>query len=164
MPDDKPKIVLDTDFLSSFLKIGRVDMVRDFFNVDYVSIPLAVFTEVGETNLVNPLIDKDWIRIKTVKSSNASFFDAEDFDVLGAGERECMMLCKESAQHLLLINDKKARQVAINSGISVLNISGFLLACKKTIFINQDELSVIIDDLRIKDFFEFSKKDLEILI
>lgn len=164
MPGVKPVIVFDTDFLSSFLKIGRVDMVRDFFNVDSVSIPLAVFTEVGETDLVNSLIDKDWIRIKTVKYSNESFFSAGDFDVLGAGERECMTLCKESAQHLLLINDKKARHVAINNGISVLNIAGFLFACKKSKFISNDDVSAIIDDLRIKDFFEFSKKDLEMFI
>ena len=59
MPDDKLDIILDTDFLSSFLKIGRLNLVRDFFNVDYVSIPLAVFTEIGKTDLVDTLIDTE---------------------------------------------------------------------------------------------------------
>ena len=48
LPDDNLDIVIDTDFLSSFLKIGRVGLVKDFFNVDCVSIPLAVFTEIGK--------------------------------------------------------------------------------------------------------------------
>ena len=87
----------------------------------------------------------------------------KDFDALGAGEQEGMMLCKVSPQNILLINDRKARLVAMSTGISVLNISGFLLACKMSDFINSDEMSRIIDELKEKDYFEFSKYDLEIL-
>ena len=68
MPDDNLDIVIDTDFLSSFLKIGGVRLVKDFFNVDCVSIPLAVFTEIGKTDLVDKLIETDWIKIRTVKN------------------------------------------------------------------------------------------------
>ncbi|MCX9014998.1 MAG: hypothetical protein OIN89_09455 [Candidatus Methanoperedens sp.] len=163
MQGDKLHVVIDTDFLSSFLKIGRINLVKDFFNVEYVSIPIAVFTEIGKTDLVDILIGIDWIKIKTVKDSVHSSFNAEDFDVLGAGEKECMMLCKSSSPHLLLINDKKARQVAVNYRIAVLNISGFLLACKKSGFVSNDELPEIIADLRNKDYFEFSQEELELL-
>ena len=66
--DDRFDIVIDTDFLSSFLKIGRANLVKDFFNVDCVLIPLAVFTEIGKTDLVDKLIETDWIKIRTVKN------------------------------------------------------------------------------------------------
>jgi len=99
-----------------------------------------------------------------VKNRNSANLNSKDFDALGAGEQECMMLCKGSKQHLLLINDKKARQIAMSSGISVLNISGFLLACKRSNFINNDEIARIIDDLKKKDYFEFSKDDQDNLI
>jgi len=56
LPGDNLDVVIDTDFLSSFLKIGRANLVKDFFNVDCVSIPRAVFTEIGKTNLVDSLI------------------------------------------------------------------------------------------------------------
>ena len=161
MPDDRFDIVIDTDFLSSFLKIGRQRLVKDFFNVDCVSIPLAVFTEIGKTGLVDKLIETDWIKIRTVKNRNYTNFNSKEFDALGAGEQECMMLCKGSQQHILLINDKKARQVATSVGISVLNISAFLLACKRSKFIDNDDISSIINDLKEKDYFEFSKNDLD---
>ena len=161
MPDDRLNVVLDADFLSSFLKIGRVDLIRDFFNVESVSIPLAVFTEIGKTRLASTLIQTDWIKIKTVNDSNCIDFETQDFEALGSGEKECMMLCKDFSQHILLISDKKARTIALSCGISVLNISGFLLACKRSDFINADEISRIIDDLKEKDYFEFSKGDLE---
>jgi len=161
LPGDRLDVVLDSDFLSSFLKIGRVDLIRDFFNVVSVSIPLAVFTEIGKTQLVSTLIQTDWIKIKTVNDSNCIDFETQDFEALGSGEKECMMLCKECSQHILLINDKKARMVAVSCGISVMNISGFLLACKRSNFINYNEISRIINDLRQKDYFEFSKDDLE---
>lgn len=161
MPDDRLNVVLDADFLSSFLKIGRVDLIRDFFNVESVSIPLAVFTEIGKTRLASTLIQTDWIKIKAMNDLNCIDFETQDFEALGSGEKECMMLCKDLSQHILLINDKKARMVAVSCGISVLNISGFLLACRRSNFINADEISIIIDDLKEKDYFEFSKGDLE---
>ena len=164
MPDDNLDIVIDTDFLSSFLKIGMVRLVKDFFNVDCVSIPLAVFTEIGKTDLVDKLIETDWIKIRTVKNRNYSDLNSNEFDALGAGEQECMMLCKGSQNHIFLINDKKARQVATSNGISVLNISAFLLACKRSNYLDNDDMSKIIDDLKEKDYFEFSKDDLTNLL
>ena len=164
LPDDNLDIVIDTDFLSSFLKIGGVSLVKDFFNVDCVSIPLAVFTEIGKTDLVDKLIETDWIKIRTVKKLDYADLDSKVFDALGAGEQECMMLCKGSKKHILLINDKKARQIATSSGISVLNISAFLLACKRSNYLDNDEMSTIIDNLKEKDYFEFGKDDLENLI
>ena len=74
-----------------------------------------------------------------------------------------MGLCKSLSPHILLINDKKARQVAVNDNIAVLNISGFLLACKKSGIVGNDEMSGIIADLKNKDYFEFSKGELELL-
>ena len=164
MPEDNLDVVIDTDFLSSFLKIGRVRLVKDFFNVDCVSIPLAVFTEIGKTDLVDKLIETDWIKIRTVKNRNYADFNSKEFDALGAGEQECMMLCRGSQKHILLINDKKARQVATSGGISVLNISAFLLACKRSNYLDNDDMSKIIANLKEKDYFEFSKDDLTNLL
>ncbi|MBW6471346.1 MAG: hypothetical protein K0A90_09035, partial [Methanosarcinaceae archaeon] len=98
---------------------------------------------------------------RTVKNRDYADFNSKDFDALGAGEQECMMLCKNSQKNILLINDKKERQIATSSGISVLNISAFLLACKRSNFIDNDEMSRIVDDLKEKDYFEFSKDDLD---
>ena len=40
-------VVCDTDFLSSFLKIGRLELVKEFFGVDNIHIPVAVLYEIA---------------------------------------------------------------------------------------------------------------------
>jgi len=158
---DRVEIVIDTDFLSSFLKIGKLELVRDFFNVESVSIPLAVFNEIGKTKLVDSVLNTGWIKIRTVHSSDFSCLNDSELDNLGAGEKECMAICKASSRYLMLTNDKKARLVAGKNGIAVLNISAFLLACKSSNFLDKNQIAGIVDDLKQKDYFVFSKDELE---
>jgi hypothetical protein len=44
---DMTTIVLDTDFLSSFLKIQRCDLIRSFYLVEQAYIPAAVHREIA---------------------------------------------------------------------------------------------------------------------
>ena len=66
MQEDKI-IILDTDFLSSFLKIGRLNLVKDFFNVKFLHIPVSVLREISTTSLMNEFLKIDYIQ--TVKVS-----------------------------------------------------------------------------------------------
>lgn len=66
-----------------------------------------------------------------------------------------------SSKHLMLTNDKKARLVAGKNGIAVLNISAFLLACKSSNFLDKNQIAGIVADLKQKDYFAFSKDELE---
>lgn len=47
-------VILDADFLSSFLKIGKLDRVRDYFQVETLLLPPAVFREVAATSVNVP--------------------------------------------------------------------------------------------------------------
>jgi len=49
-------IILDTDFLSSFLKIDKLDLVRNFFGED-LYIPISVLKEISQTELIKKLIE-----------------------------------------------------------------------------------------------------------
>lgn len=40
-------VILDTDFLSAFLKIERLPLIREFYQVETVYIPAAVYQEVA---------------------------------------------------------------------------------------------------------------------
>ncbi len=118
MPEEDKVVVLDADFLSSFLKIGKLSLIRDFFGVKKLHIPAAVFGEIAKTKLAKEL----------------------------------------------LISDKKALDVAKMNQITVLNIPAFLFACKSTEFLNREELSQIIKDLKQKDYYEFSDEEKERLV
>ena len=45
-------IICDTDFLSSFLKIERLELVKDLFKEENLYIPVAVFSEIAKTDLI----------------------------------------------------------------------------------------------------------------
>jgi predicted nucleic acid-binding protein len=78
------------------------------------------------------------------------------FASLGSGEKECMVLCRQFRDSILLISDKKAMQVAGKNSIAILNIPALLLACKETGVLDKDEIAVIMRDLKKVDYYEFS--------
>ncbi len=163
MPEEDKVVVLDADFLSSFLKIGKLSLIMDFFRVEKLYIPAAVLGEIAKTNLAKELLNKSYIQIKNVDENSFSGF-GKHFDNLGRGEKECIALCKQFQNSLLLISDKKAINVAKRNQITVLNIPAFLFACKSTKFLNREELSQIIMDLKHKDYYEFSSEEKERLV
>ena len=86
------------------------------------------------TNLVDSVLKVEWIKIQTVQPLDFGNLNNTEINNLGGGEKECMALCKTFSKHIMLVNDKKARMAAKKNGIIVLNISGFLFACKKVKF------------------------------
>ena len=158
MQEDKI-IILDTDFLSSFLKIGGLNLVKDFFNVKFLHIPVSVMREISTTSLMNGFLIIDYIKTVNVSEKYLEMLEGVEFERLGSGEKECMALCKQYQNSMLLINDNKARKVAGKNGIVVLNISAFLLACKKTMFLEKKEIALIMKGLKQKDYYEFGKDE-----
>lgn len=150
-------IIFDTDFLSSFLKIGRLELAKEFFGVENVYIPVAVLYEIAKTNLITDLLDKHWILVKRVNDADLIEMEHDIGSAsLGSGEKECMVLCRQFQDSILLISDKKAMRVAGKNRISILNIPALLLACKATGVLDGDEIAVIVRDLKKMDYYEFS--------
>jgi predicted nucleic acid-binding protein len=152
-------IILDTDFLSSVLKIGRLNLVKDFFNVMFLHIPVGVMREISTTDLMNEFLKIDYIKILNVSEKYFGMLKGVEFDSLGTGEKECLALCKQYTHSMLMISDNKARKVARKNGIVVLNIPAFLLACKRTMFLDKNEITLIMKGLKQKDYYEFGKDE-----
>ena len=155
-------IICDTDFLSSFLKIRKLNLVREFFNVQHIYLPPAVFNELSKTKKLSlKLHELNWVKIKKIEVEQKGDVD---FPPLGKGEMECISLCKKLKNSILLTNDTKAIRAAVKQDINVLNISAFLLLCKRNKFLKLHEITEIINDLKIKDFYEFGDEELEALL
>jgi hypothetical protein len=45
-------LLSDTDFLSSFLKIGQLEAVRDFYRTEHLFTASGVYQELSRTDLV----------------------------------------------------------------------------------------------------------------
>lgn len=48
--------VLDTDFLSSFYKIGKLKLVLEALNLKHVVVPSAVYEELKEAKFFNEIV------------------------------------------------------------------------------------------------------------
>jgi hypothetical protein len=66
-----PTVILDTDFLSSFLKIGRCDLICLLYQIEQATIPTAVHRELARTTLLPQLLAVPWISVTTVNPSKA---------------------------------------------------------------------------------------------
>ena len=158
-------IIIDTDFLSSLLKINRLEIVRDLFKEENVHIPVAVLNEVAKTELIADLVSKDWVKVRKVKEEDLRKMERDkEFANLGSGEKECIVLCKQIRGSILLISDNKASKIANKNDIMVLNIPAVLLACKQMKILNIEDIVAIIRDLKEKDYYEFSEEERNRLI
>lgn len=152
-------VILDTDFLSAFLKIGRLELVRELYGVEALIVPAAVVAELSRTSLLDALARLAWIRIETAEHHSST----EIPQTLGSGEREAIALARRQ-ESLLLSNDNLARQAAGRLGVDAIDIPGFLLSCKLTGFLDGNGIRQVVRDLREKDHYGFRREILERLL
>ena len=139
--------------------------MKDLFNEEKLYIPAAVLGEIAKTNLITDLLDKEWVKVKKANGEDLKEMESdEEFKNLGSGEKECLALCKQFRDLVLLISDNKARKIANKNNIAVLNIPAFLLACKETGILDRGNIATIIRELKEKDYYEFSEEEKQRLI
>ena len=156
-------IILDTDFLSAFLKVERLSLIKDFYQVEFLIIPTAVYNELSVTSLGQALADLPWVRTEA-SPSGWDLPSAPDSSLLGAGELQSIALAKQSEQALILSNDNSARRLARQLGLKAIDIPEFLLSCKTSGFLDRKELQELIRELQEKDRYGFRKEVLERLL
>ncbi|HLC62899.1 MAG TPA: hypothetical protein VJJ21_01125 [Candidatus Nanoarchaeia archaeon] len=148
-------IVSDTDFLSSFAKIGELNLLFKVLKTNEIVIPDAVYNELKKSIVFDSLLpffsDKD--RKIIVKKIVACNFP----DYLGAGEKEAITLAQKMNIRLLM-NDKVAGLYAEKLGVNVVDIPSFLFYCKEKKFLDISQLKNLIAKLKAKDFYELERE------
>jgi len=151
-----PRLVLDADFLSAFLKIDRLSLVKDFYQAEQLLIPLAVYREVSLTSLLQKLVGLSWLQVETPDSGLVEeLFRENGPDALGAGEQESIALAHRHPGSVLLMNDNCARRQAAQLGLAAVNVPAFLLACKISSFVDCDQIADLVRALRERDHYGF---------
>jgi predicted nucleic acid-binding protein len=160
-----PTVILDSDFLSSFLKIDRCELIRIFYRLETALIPAAVHREIAQTDLLGQLLETGWIKSPPAEPlPDDDLLEDHVFHALGDGEQACIVLTRTLADAVLLTNDNLARRFAASLGIAVVNIPAFLLACKEEGLLGRDQVAQIVEDLRAKDYYEFKAEVRELLL
>jgi len=154
-------VVLDTDFLSAFLKIDLLSLVRDFYAVEVLLVPPAVFREVSCTQLVESLAALSWVRVESPQSGERPFVDDPR---LGQGEMDAIALARQREDSILLTNDNRALEAARRAGLRVVDIPAFLLSCKQGGVLDREQIRSVIQALWEKDHYRFRKEVQDLLL
>jgi len=160
-----PSIIIDTDFLSSFVKIERVEMIREFYRVSVASITGAVLRELSAAGLDRSIVGLPWISFRSVDANACDELQRRALPTrLGQGELESIVLAQSTENSVLLISDSAARSVARREGVTCVDIPTFLLGCKMTDFLTREQIDEIIEELHLRDRYSFRQEVRSLLL
>jgi len=152
--------ISDTDILSTFGKIGRVDLLQRLFEKIYVApavyrelirveqLGLAWVIPVKETIVPLPLTEGQLKEVEHLVTA---------YPQLGSGEVETFVLAK--AHHLIcLTNDRQAKKVCQALGLRYLDLEEILQAMKVKGITTLEGLAEVIRQIEEKDHTRIKAK------
>ena len=158
-------VILDADLLSALLKIERLPLVRQFYRVEQLIVPPAVYREVAVTPLFLLLLEFPWVVVKSPERGSIEILTREEATGrLGAGEREAIALAIGRSGCVLLMNDAQAGRLAARFGVSVVNLPAFLMACKLAGLLDRAQMEEMIFALWEKDHYRFREDVQDLLL
>ncbi len=117
------------------------------------------------TDLLPGLIATPWIEVREPDAEKIKELGEDEvFARLGSGEQEAIALCIELGDAVLLMNDNRARQVAVRLGIQVFNVPTFLLAYKDSGLADRAQIADLVTALKERDFYGFRKDVRDLLL
>jgi predicted nucleic acid-binding protein len=140
-----------------------LSLVRDFFGVEHLLIPPAVYREISLTPLVQDLERLPWLQIAAF-SASWDLPSTPDFLQLGPGEQQAITLALQSEASLVLTNDNSARESARRLRVKAIDTPSFLLSCKDTGFLDREGIREVIQLLQEKDHYGFRREVMERLL
>jgi predicted nucleic acid-binding protein len=142
-------VVCDSTVLIGLSRIGKLELLQHVFG--QIFIPRAVFREVTGKGLNRPgaesIKEANWIKVTEIKDrSQVSFL----LGTLDKGEAEVLTLAKESSADLILLDEEKARNIALIAGFDVMGLLGLFLLAKNTGILKR--IGPLIEELKRKNF------------
>ncbi|MEZ4688401.1 MAG: DUF3368 domain-containing protein [Bacteroidia bacterium] len=128
----KGLVISDTGPIFSLAVIDRLDILDALF--DEVAIPQAVWEELTRNPQAyhfKKIVANFQDRVRKITEFNNLTF------VMDYGESEAVILYKELNANYLLIDDRKARQIAQNFGINCVGTIGILSIARTKGFITE---------------------------
>lgn len=143
-------VIADSTCLIGLSKIGKLDVLRQLFG--NIIIPSAVYHEIvvrGTGRLgAEEVENASWIETREVNNKLA--VTAFKLFMLGAGEAEAIALASEDKVDFIILDDWKARQVALELSLPVIGTVAVLTKAMEKGFIV--ELPPILEELRKAGF------------
>ena len=148
-------VVSDTTPVRYMILIGEVDLLPKILGD--IIIPTEVFREFTSNNAPATVRDylatlPTWLTVRSAKTTA----DAKLFEV-DPGEREAILLAEELGADAIVIDDGKARSLAIDRGLQVIGTLGVLKLAAEAGYIDLTDAFE-----RIKDAGFYMSRELEV--
>lgn len=130
------KVVVNTTPLIALSHVGQLDILKKLYGE--IIIPKAVYRElsVKTESTCKKAVDRslEWIRVENIKNQMAkTMYKTQLHD----GEVEVMILSKEIAADVVIIDDSNAKKHAKYLGLPVTGTLGVLIKAKREGLINE---------------------------
>ena len=141
-------VVSDTSPLNYLILIGEENILTKLFGS--IVIPQAVSDELLDAGASSQVREwsqnlPDWVKVR-----HAILTPTASLDLLDRGEREAILLAQELSADLLLVDDKQARQAAVNLGIAITGTVGIVDKAARAGLI---DLKIGVEKLQKTNFF-----------
>jgi predicted nucleic acid-binding protein len=134
------RLVVDTGPLIALSKTGHLDLLPQLF--DDIVIPASVLGEIaksGETRPGSEVQNRSWIA--TLGVSIAERVELQQSGDIAAGEAEGILIAAEAPEStVLLVDERRARRIAIERGIHTLRTGALLVAAARRRLLQPDEV------------------------
>jgi predicted nucleic acid-binding protein len=123
-------VVSDTSPIVNLATIGRLDLLRQLFG--RVVIPQSVYEEIAVAGAGQPgaaeVRQFDWIETKQVANRTAVASLQLELD---DGEAEAIALAVEIEADLILLDERKGREIASRLGLKAIGLLGVVVEAKQ---------------------------------
>lgn len=121
-------VIADTSPIISLLKIDRLDLLSELFGL--IFIPDAVYNELTQNEKyrieAELIIHSDFIKNKKISNTQAVNI-LQNVMLLDNGESEAIILFDELKAQLLLIDERRGREIAEKLNIPISGTIGILI-------------------------------------
>ncbi len=124
-------VISNTSPIVNLAVAGHLHLLQKLYG--QVVIPQAVYDELSGIlkkypHIRDSVMQASWIECHTVKNRDLVSAFAREVD---RGEAEAIALANEMKADLLLLDEKRGRQVARRTGLKVVGVLGILIEAKK---------------------------------
>lgn len=134
-------VICDTSPITNLIQIGYLELLNKLYGK--VLIPEGVYYELSEYEYHGRILEeKDWIVVRKVIDRK----EVETLlDYLDLGECEAIVLAKESSADLLIMDERKGRNIAKEQGLEIIGLLGVLVKGRRRGYF--EKLKPILDEL-----------------
>lgn len=144
------KVVSNSSTLIALARINHLDILEKV--VKKLIIPPAVYDDIVIKGAGRPgsaeIRQAKWIEKRNVSDQEMVM---RLNSILGLGESEAIALAKEIKADLIILDDDKARKVALSEGLRLSGLLAFLVQAKEKGII--ERVKPLMDGLKLKGFF-----------